>query len=254
MSAEGVEPAYDGVISIERIATPAGPSEAGVPTVHFVHYPGSQQIVLWLPRSWQEGYEEVAVSRDGVEVERDNVRSRINGSTQMLWASIGWPPGDYLIAITHKDGWKHEVALRKYAADAPPPEPPKPPPEPPRTGPIVYRDGFGRVIPDVDLQMRAQAARELRKRFGRHLEYEGNFRAGKIIYDDGERRIPFYHEMCGGDLHFSIDVPTVERWEAATGTPVSERDEILAFIAKRVQAEQASSWQYRFTDRSIDFY
>jgi hypothetical protein len=248
------EPAHEGVVGIESIATPGAPAEAGVPNVKFVHYPGSQQLILWLPRGWHEGYEDVVLSRDGVEIERMPAGDKVNGSTQMLWATLSWPPGEYLIAVSHKDGWRHEVKLRKYEVGQRPPEPPKPPPEPTR-GPIVYRDGFGKVIPDVDLELRAQAQRDIRQKFlGRHLEYEGNYRGGTITYNDGDRRISFWHEMAGGNIHFYIDVPTAEQWEAATKTPLSERDKILTFVAERVKAEKASTWQYRITDRSIDFY
>lgn len=248
------QPAHDGLISIDEIATPDGPTEAGVPTVHFVHYPGSQQIILWLPRGAHEGYDYLVVKRDGVEIEHETVGRRVNGSTQILWATISWPPGVYSITIAHKDGWRHQVSLTKHAPGWKPPPPP-PPVEEPRESPIVYRDGFGKVIPDVDLQMRAEAQKTIFDRFfGKRLEYDGNYRGGTITYVDGLRRISFWHEMAGGDLHFFIDVPTVEQWEAATKTPLAERDEILTFVAETVKAEKASSWNYRITANSIDFY
>jgi len=102
--------------------------------------------------------------------------------------------------------------------------------------------------------MRAGVAGKLASTFGRRLEYEGNFRAGTIIYVDGDIRIPFYHEMCGGEMKFSIDVPVVAHWQDATGTPLSQRDDIIAFVAQRVKQEQASSWRYEITGQSIDFY
>jgi hypothetical protein len=249
------DPVHDGVIVIEDIATPGAPVSAGVPTVHFNRYPGSQQIVLWLPRSRYEGYEDVITLRDGVEIEHETAQRKVSGSTQILWDTLAWPPGAYRIVITHRDGWRHEVTLRKYEPGADPAPPPAPPPQPePSRGPIVYRDGFGNVLPDVDLQMRADLHLQMKRRYARRLEYEGNFRAGTIIYDDGKHRIRFYNEMCGGELHCAIEIPTKEHWEAATGVPLSERAEIIAFLAERVQAEQASSWRFRITDRSIDFY
>jgi hypothetical protein len=251
------EAVHDGIIVIETITTPGASADAGIPTVRFNHYPGSQQVVLWLPRSWQEGYEDVSTTCGGVEIEGDAARNRVNGSVQIIWNTIAWPPGAYLIAISHKDGWRHEVALHKYA----PGKEPKPEASPPsveapaQKGERVYRDGTGKAIPNVDLEMRAKAQEAIVQRFfGRHLEYEGTFRAGTITFVDGMRRIRFYHEMCGGDLHASIDVPTTDAWEKETGVSLAERDEIIAWVAERVRTEQASTWRYRITDRSIDFY
>jgi hypothetical protein len=247
--------AFEGQVSVERVETSGAPC-AGVPTVKAVHYPGAQQIVLWLPRSIYEddGYQDVVLLRDGAEVWREAVRSRINGSVQMLFDTLTWPPGGYLVAITHRDGWRHEVGLIKHDADWRPPPPPAPAPEPPRAEPDVWRDGAGKVIPQVDLQIRAELEANIARRFGRRLSYEGTYRSGTIIYDDGKHIIHFDHEMCGGDLKFTICVPTREHWEASTGTPLSERDEIVEWVAGQVRRDQAPSWKYRITPDSIDFY
>lgn len=250
-----VQGPHEGHVVIGDVRTSGGMADAGKPTVKFVWYPGSQQLILWLPRPGHQGYGELIVTRGGEEIERAAVMSRLNGSVQILWDTRAWAPGEYLIAISHADGWRHEVELRKLEAGVAPPAPERlaPVEDAPR-GPIVYRDGFGNVVPDLDLEMREGVGREVARRFAQRLEYEGNFRAGTIIYVDGETRIPFYHEMCGGEMKFSIDVPAVEHWVAATGTPLSRRDEIVAFVAQRVKQEQASSWRYEITGRSIDFY
>jgi hypothetical protein len=249
------EPTHEGHVVIGDIRTLDAPEGVGLLTLRFVHYPGSQQLTLWLPQSGYQGYGELSVTRGEIMVERGPVRSRLNGSVQILFDTLSWPPGDYSIVITHDEGWRHEAALRKLEPGVAPPAPePVPPVEDAPRGPIVYRDGFGKVIPDVDLEMRAGLRRDLASKFGRRLEYEGNFRAGTIVYIDGDVRIEFYHEMCGGRLKFSIDVPAVDHWEAATGTPLSAREEIVAFVAQRVKQEQASSWNYEITARSIDFY
>lgn len=251
------EPApHQGHIVIGDIRTIGSAAGAGEPTVKFVWYPGCQQLILWLPQPGHLGYDELVVSRDGEVVERAPVMSRLNGSVQMLWDTLDWAPGAYAIAISHDAGWRHEVELRKLEAGVvPPPEPVAPvAPVEELHGPVVYQDGFGNIVPDADLEMRAGVRQELVSRFGRRLEYEGNFRAGTIIYVDGDLRIPFYHEMCGGEMKFSIDLPAVECWQAETATPVSQRDEIVAFVAERVKREQAPSWRYEITGRSIDFY
>ena len=250
------ETTYEGKVVVGAIGTTDAPPTIGVPTVRYVFYPGAQQLILWLPQSGYHGYGDVTLTRNGEAVEKDTVRNRLNGSVQILWNTLHWPPGDYLITITHEEGWRHEVALTKLVEGVEPPAPEPPPqPEPDLDAPpIVYRDGFGRVIPDTDLEMRGQAHHQLARRFGRKLEYEGNYRAGTIIYTDGEHTLRFYHEMCGGSMKFSIDIPAAEHWVAATGAPLSERDEIVAFVADQVKRDQAPSWRYEITPSTIDFY
>lgn len=249
------ESAHEGQIVIGDIRTVNAAAGAGAPTVKYVHYPGAQQLILWLPQSGYHGYGELTVTHGADVIERATVRDRLNGSVQILWNTLPWPPGEYAIAISHADGWRHEVHLHKLDAGvAPPaPEPVSPPPAEDRP-PIVYRDGSGNVIPDADIEMRVGALNDLTRRLSRRLEYEGTYRAGSVIYMDGVHRITFYNEMCGGGVHAAIDIPTVEQWESATGAPLSLRDEILEFVAQRVQQEQASTWKYRITDRSIEFY
>jgi hypothetical protein len=93
----------------------------------------------------------------------------------------------------------------------------------------------------------------LTARFTRRLEFEGNFRAGTIIYIEGDIRLKFYHEMCGGGVHFSIDVPIAAKWEAETGRPLAERDDIVEFVAAETQRKQARTWNYVIRDNRIDF-
>lgn len=247
--------AHEGVIALGDIRNVDAPAGLEPPTVKFVHYPGSQQLILWLPKPAHEGYGELSVTRDGVDIERGPVLSRMNGSVQILFATLEWPPGDYRIAITHQDGWRHEIGLKKYAPGAEPP-PPKPEPVVKETssGPIVYRDGAGNIIPDADLELRGQARRDIARTFGRRLEYEGNYRAGTIIYIDGESRIRFSHEMAGGNVKFSIEIPSSEHWEGFTKTPLKLREEIVVFLAERVRIEKANGWRYEITDEAIDYY
>jgi hypothetical protein len=247
-------PAHDGQIAIGDIRTPDGPADLKLPTVKFVHYPGSQQLILWLPRPGYQGYETLTVTREGEVIEQAEVMSRLNGSVQILFATLAWPPGDYAITITNRDGFRHEVALTKLPEGQPLPVEPPPPSPPPSDKPIVYRDGAGKILPNEDLDLRDKIIRDVARKFTRKLEYEGNFRRGTIHYIDGDRRISFWHEMCGGDMKFTIDIPPIEQWESRTGAPLSERDDIINFLAARVKQEQASTWRYEITANSIDFY
>lgn len=245
---------HEGHIVLGDIRNADAPAEIGLLTLKFVHYPGAQQLILWLPQSGYLGYVDLTVTRDGVEMEQAAVRDRLNGSVQILFDTLAWPPGDYRIVITHADGWRHDATLQKLEAGAAPPAPEPPPPEPVSDKPIVYRDGFGKLIPNLDLEIRARVQQEVARSFNRRLEYEGTLRGGSVVYIDGDRRLSFDNEICGGGMKCTIYVPTAKRWESATGVPLAERDEIIAWVAQRVQREQAGSWRYEITDTSIDFY
>jgi hypothetical protein len=119
--------------------------------------------------------------------------------------------------------------------------------------PARYRDGLGRPIPDVDLELRAKAQAAIARRFTRRLEYAGNFRAGTVTYVDDRGRIDFPHEMGGGGVHAIIDVPKAADWERVTSLPLAERDEIVRFVAETVQREQAPSWRFEITADAILF-
>lgn len=247
-------PAHDGQIAIGDIRTPDGPGDLKPPTVKFVHYPGSQQLILWLPKPGYQGYAELSVTRDGADVERGPVSSRLSGSVQILFITLEWPPGDYRITITHEEGWRHEVTLQKLPERQPLPVEPPPPLPPPSDEPILYRDGAGKTLPNEDLNLRDKVLRDIKRKFTRKLEYEGNFRAGTIHYIDGDRRISFWREMAGGNMKFFIDIPSEEHWESLTGAPLSDRDDIITFLAERVKQEQAGSWRYEITANAINFY
>jgi hypothetical protein len=248
------EPTHEGHVVIGDIRNTDAPATVGVLTLKFVHYPGAQQLILWLPQSGYHGYGDLTLTRDGEVIEHAAVRDRLNGSVQILFNTLPWPPGDYVITITHADGWRHEAALQKLEAGVAPPASEPPPPEPVSDQPIVYRDGFGKLIPNLDLEIRARVHEEVARRFNRRIEYEGTLRGGSVIYIDGDRRLSFDNELCGGEIKCTIYVPAAKHWLAATGIPLDERDEIIAWVAQCVQREQASSWRYEITDTSINFY
>jgi hypothetical protein len=100
---------------------------------------------------------------------------------------------------------------------------------------------------------RSPSERRIAARFSRRLEFEGNARAGTITYVDGDIRLRFHHEMCMRPVHFSIDVPPPDKWEATTGQPLAERDYILNFLAEETRRRQAPSLKTLIHDNRIDF-
>lgn len=120
--------------------------------------------------------------------------------------------------------------------------------------PIVYRDGFGNEIPDEDLILREKLNKELGRKFSRRVEYEGNLRAGTVIYIDKDTRIEFNNEMGGGNCMVYLTIPTEAQWEAATKTDLSRRKEILEYVAEVVQVQQAPNCNFEIKENEIGFY
>ncbi len=247
------ETGFDGELILAPAQNDGAPEGTRLLQAKAAVYPGAQQVTLWLPADGWSGYQTLRILGPGAAmVEESPLTDRLNGRVQILINTHPWPPGDYRIEITHAGGWRHSLCLQKLEEGVPLPPAPAPAPEPSK-GPIIYRDGFGNIIPDTDLEMRDAALKKIAARFSRRLEFEGNARAGTITYIDGDLRLRFHHEMCMRPAHFSIDVPPPDKWEAATGQPVSERDYILNFLAEETRRRQAPSLKTLIHDNRIDF-
>lgn len=243
---------FDGELFLAPAQNEGAPEGIGLLRAKTAVYPGAQQLILWLPADGWSGYETLRITGPEGVIERGKLTARLNGRVQILVNTHPWPPGGYSIEITHSDGWAHRLSLLKLEEGKAPPPDPAPAPEPAR-GPIVYRDGAGNILPYTDIEMREAALKGIAARFSRRLEFEGNARAGTIIYIDGDLRLRFSHEMCIGPVHFSIDVPSPDKWEAATGQPLSERDYILNFLAEETLRQQALSLRAEIHEIRIDF-
>jgi hypothetical protein len=256
----GDRPAFEGEMTLGEPANVGAPPEVGLLTARYVHYPGAQQLIVWLPMTGYHVYGYLRVTGPAGLVEQASVRSRLNGSVQILWDTLGWPPGDYRLEIDHADGWRHELAMLKHDGPAPAPPPPPPEPQPPLVeeaedpAPRVYRDGAGREIPNVDVEIRAKANEAITRRFTRKLTFEGTGRAGVIVYEDAYCTIRFPHEMAAGRYHIVVDVPDAATWTQTTGAPLELRDEIVRYVAEETQRQQAPSWLFEIREREILYY
>lgn len=227
--------------------------------VRFVHYPDCQQLIIWLTHPGRE-YGNVRLKNNTTEfiVEEWPVTEKLSGNIQILWDTLMIAPGSYTIEIEYKNGWQHQIEIEKLAqgivATVKAPEPVAAEKEKNSDGPVKYRDGFGNILENEDMVLREKVDKDLVRKFSRHIEYEGNFRGGTIVYEDTEVRIEFGHEMGGGNCMFYIDIPDEDQWEAATKTPLSERQHIIEFVAARVKSEQASNCNYIIETASIGFY
>ncbi len=260
---------YYGIIelgTIENVGENA--NQIDLITAQFVHYPDCQQLTIWLPQYGRQGYGNIRLinNRTKAIIDDKPVADRLNGSVQILWDTLEIAPSDYTIEIEHPKGGKHILPFKKYAKGKKinkenPLLLPKQQQETPSlhdrdasTLWKTYTDGFGNTLPNEDLILREQVTKQLIAQFTRRIEYEGSFRAGYIIYIEGDLRLKFSHEMGGGNCKFYIDVPTESTWEVTTKTPLSKREDIVAFVARAVQSDHASNWQYEIREDSIYYY
>ena len=79
-------------------------------------------------------------------------------------------------------------------------------------------------------------------------------RGGTVVYLDAGVHIQFEFEFGGGDCLAIIYVPNALEWVSQTQTPLARRDEILNFVAERVQRDHAHSSYYQICADYINFY
>ncbi len=86
------------------------------------------------------------------------------------------------------------------------------------------------------------------------LRYDESGRSGYVILHHGRVVHRFSYEFAGGSALAVIDVPTAGYWEANTGLPLEEREEILAFVGAQVVADRAPGYHYRIGEDTIVIY
>ena len=219
---------HEGPIELGRASNLGAPAGVGLLKADFVRYPGCQQLKLWLPQPGDRagsGYGELrVVSAAGVVVDRAGVAQRLNGAVQLLFDTLAWPPGHYTLEIDHTEGWRHVLPLRKLQEAEP---------------------TVGEVRPrsDDDLLLRAQVTAQMAARLSRRVVYEGSQRAGVFTYIAGPLHIRFSQEMGCDGCRALLEVPSVQTWEAATGTPLAQRDEIVQFVAEQATRQVGSRFE-----------
>jgi hypothetical protein len=120
--------------------------------------------------------------------------------------------------------------------------------------PIVYKDGFGIVIPNLDLELRDKIIKKTINKVFRRLEFISHGRDGEVVYIEGDIKLSFYMEMGGGNCIFYLNIPSKDKWESVTKLPINEREDIINFVAEGTQREQASSCYFIISDREIAYY
>ena len=223
----------------------------------FVHYPDCQQLILWLPDHHRH-YQNIRIQDldTNETIYSHDIADVINGSIQILIDSLFIHPGEFELSIKKNDGLHHIINFKKYPEG-------QFPPEPERevelaldldSPPIVYRDGFGNILPNEDLLLRERIIEHTFNKITRRLEYVSYGRDGEVIYIEGEKRIKFLMEMGAYDCVFYINIPSNQDWEISTKFPLVEREDIITFVAEQTQRDQASSCEYKISEREIAYY
>lgn len=254
---------YFGIIELVGVDNTTGPAAlAFVPltpdSVKVVHYPDCQQLIVWLSQPGME-YQLIRwIDSSDRVVEEYPVADRLNGSIQLIWDTLPYPPGRYTIEINWKPGYQHRIRINKYEESIKQETKPAIPASDTLslddTAPIVYKDGFGNEIPNEDLILRDKLNARIAARFSRRIEYRGTFRSGYITYIEGNRSIEFLHEMGGGGCAFYIEIPTADQWKTATGFEAEERDDILSFVIRDILRKENDHYTFVIKPDTILFY
>jgi hypothetical protein len=84
------------------------------------------------------------------------------------------------------------------------------------------------------------------------LEYTSMGRYGYVLYKDNSGELRFYYEFGGGHVVAIINVPSPAEWSEETNRPLTERDQILAFVAKQATQDQVRDGYYEIKDGWIE--
>ena len=75
-----------------------------------------------------------------------------------------------------------------------------------------------------------------------------------MVYKDRQGEIRLSYEFGGGNCLAFINVPTVAEWTKKTNRPISQRQEILQFVAEQTIKDKAKNCYYELYDNSITIF
>lgn len=247
---------YYGQIIIGEITNSDALKDAGLMpfgenNIRFVHYPDCQQLIIHLP-NYYANYTSFSISEklDKRKVFFAQIGDIVGGSVQILIDSLFLEPGEFEIDIKTKDGTAHTIFFSKYKKGFIPEEESGQQLEENKSeGPIVYRDGFGKIIEEEDMIMRDKFWNKKIKIF-RTVTFSSYGREGEAVYREGTKELRFYMEFGGGDVVFFLNIPDDHVWKSA-GFDESEISEIISYVAEQTRDKQAPSCNYEIGDREI---
>lgn len=227
--------------------------------IKFVQYPDCQQLILWLPDNGIK-YKNVILYNSDLQAEKWNkeITQVLNGSIQIILDSSLIAPGNYKLLIQKCDGLMHEISFFKAAEYNKPVEEKiiYTPEAYIQNEAIIYKDGFGNMLPNEDLILRDEVMVKTFNKFMRDVKYENQGRGGYAIFVEGLKSIKFEMEYGGGDCIFILYIPSSEKWETHTAFSLRDRDEIIKFVAERVLRDQTTSSDayYKISETDIAYF
>jgi hypothetical protein len=110
---------HNGIIeihTIENVGDNAG--KMGLLTADFVHYLDCQQLKVWLPKSEYYksdfgNYQFVKKSTHEIQ-EQGLVKDKVSGNIKMLFDTLCFSEGDYILEIEHPIEGKHCLHFQKH--------------------------------------------------------------------------------------------------------------------------------------------
>ena len=88
--------------------------------VQFIHYPDCQQLCIWLPYYGPEYRKLRLINTVNSQLVKEwNTSDILSGSIQLIWNTLPVSPGEYMLEIDWKNGWKHRVSFNKNKHQAP---------------------------------------------------------------------------------------------------------------------------------------
>ncbi len=222
--------------------------------IKFVHYPDCQQIIIWLPEYFTN-YDKIYIIDIATSqmIYNHSINKIINGSVQIIIDSLFIHPGKFFIKILGLSGCIHQILIKKLSEneDQPVVEIKLDSETKDNNDPILYKNGFGNILPNEDLDLREKIKIKTLGKVFRFVEYVSQGREGEVIYHEGFKSIRFYMEFGGNDVVFILNIPAPEEWESQTGFPLDEREEIIHYVAKITQKDQGPSCDYVIHEKEI---
>src|SRR5687767_9381944 len=86
------------------------------------------------------------------------------------------------------------------------------------------------------------------------LEYINEGRGGYVIYKDEHGEIKLCFEYGGGNCVVIIYVPSTNEWASKTKRPLTQRQEVLSFVAEQSIKDQAPNCYYGLSDICIEIF
>ena len=231
--------------------------------VEIIHYPDCQQLVFHMPEYAWDAHELCLFDKvKQEEIFRMPVRNKLNGSTMIVLDTLTYKPGFYRITASWQNGWTHELHFIKMIPGFPFEKINQ---QLPADLTVVQNDEENNQAEskEIEIQNKIRHRQEtlnkiqqkqemLETSLYKRVAYFQDGRGGTIKYSDRDITISFGWEFAGGNGLVIIFITETAYWEASTKTPLSERDEILEFVALSVIRDKAPGCIYEIYENFID--